>query len=129
MEYSRELLESGVHPLGEALESLTGSKWFWVEAHEEDYSERGTAIMVEDEASIEVPVASSYLILPEQGTDCSVAMGAAADALTLNEQMSELEDLLREFGRNCDPDISRQHYRAQKAMYRCVDVLRGFNNG
>lgn len=79
--------------------------------------------MADEEAThAEAPDGSDSLLRDERDNS-AVAVGV----LTIVDQLSELEGLLREFGRNCD-DRTPIGYEAQKALFRCVDALKVFNN-
>lgn len=127
MELGREMFECPLFPLGPILAPLTQEGWVWIEA------EGGVASMAEEHAQEPEAEGSSYLILPLEGDRAPVAVGEAPPRMTnlsLVEQMKELEDLLREFGQRIGYHLpeTRTSINAQKAMYRCVDTLRYFND-
>lgn len=74
--------------------------------------------MVEEHTEESKAVNGSDPVLRNDGDTKAVPVGEDS----LLSDMRELEQLFREFGQRCS------HYEAQKALFRCVDILRMFNN-
>lgn len=125
MELRREMSWLEMHTAERFLRTLTEERWGLTEE-----AEGGVAVMAEEEAERQEGHGESDFVHGESGDEASVAVGAA-DSLNLYEQMVELEKFLRESGRNCDAHLHKHeaYGRAQKALYRCVDQIRSFNNG
>jgi hypothetical protein len=122
MELGWELFECEVHPLGALLESIAPG-WFWVG------SEGGVASMAETEAERDAPEVGSHPVLYSTFGDDEgpVAVGnGTEEGLTIDEQLAELADLLREFAVKAE---RIGHPRANKALLRCVDVLNRYADG
>lgn len=101
--------------------SITEQRWGLQEE-----TETGVADVAVEEAE-EVRDVESHPVLSSQGDQrSSVAVGGSGRDELL-ENMRELEQLMREAGRNMD-EHDEMCRMAQKALYRCVDQLKGFNN-
>ena len=129
MELGREMFECPVLPLGDILAPLAKEEWYWVE------TKGGVANMAEDETPQPEAEGSSYLILPGEGDPGpTVAVGEPLSGIV--GQMTELADLLREFGGNAsrsatmhsDPDERQMLNDANKALLRAVERIMVFVN-
>ena len=131
MELGRELFECPLHPLGALLSEGLGGDWYWVE------TERGAAIMDLEEAEGEATDVGSHPLLSASWDDSAVAVGdGPEERLTIEQQMADLADLLREFAGNAERHASeesdewqrRKLVDANKYLLRCVDNINRFTN-
>lgn len=104
-----------MHTSEQLLKELTENRWGLTGP------EGDTAIMVENEANIDVSAESSDPVLQGSG-DSGATVAVGSDELLI-DQIDELSGMFRDFARNADPARSKVYYDVNKALFRCVDVL------
>lgn len=111
-----------MHTTERFLRTLTEERWGLREEPTE-----GVSVMAEEEAAGVESDPGSDSVLLDVGDHPALSVGERVPVIV--QQMRDLEEILRESARNCSALSELElFYAAEKALFRCTDIVKRFND-